>query len=371
MLHATKLLAQFSLVEKELFKQFDQEKKVVFSTWERLMHDNDLSKRVQKQHYTLLVPEWQGEIGAVHAYHQEEQSYICLGVDGSQIYYDKHQGPPCYVINVGAIELKYGDFDTRVALYSEPFLKVLHTDKDDGGSVEFVNLEREKYELAHIVQHSKDIKKMYPHVSYVAMFDGPLVFFHVDIDDEKKVAYLQDYFAYLTQLYEQKILYVGYISLPKNTEFLNVVRLELAQYDEQLLHDMFERITDSDIAASYLQPGQRTVLCKSKAPVAYLYPEHSKPYFCYMHVGAEIVRLEMPAWIAHNDAYVEHICRIILDQVSKGYGYPVALFEAHEQAVIKSSERALFYNMLRKMSSQSDYLYVASQKSLKKEKLNM
>ena len=37
---------------------------------------------------------------------------------------------------------------------------------------------------------------------------------------------------------------------------------------------------------------------------------------------------------------------IIFDQTVKGGGYPVALTEAHEQAVVREADRLYFYQML-------------------------
>ncbi len=60
------------------------------------------------------------------------------------------------------------------------------------------------------------------------------------------------------------------------------------------------------------------------------------------------------------------ICSIVLDQALKGKGYPVCLFEAHEQAVIKSADREFFYEMLRSLYQKNNKNYAVSCKSLKK-----
>jgi hypothetical protein len=85
-----------------------------------------------------------------------------------------------------------------------------------------------------------------------------------------------------------------------------------------------------------------------------------------VHVGAEIARLEFPAWIAQDCALVDKICAMALDQALKGNGYPVCLFEAHEQAVIKNYDREFFYLMIQKITNQSAGTYQVSKKSLKK-----
>jgi hypothetical protein len=43
---------------------------------------------------------------------------------------------------------------------------------------------------------------------------------------------------------------------------------------------------------------------------------------------------------------LEQSLGIVLAQVYKGYGYPIALAEAHNQAVIKGSDRLRFFALL-------------------------
>jgi hypothetical protein len=74
-------------------------------------------------------------------------------------------------------------------------------------------------------------------------------------------------------------------------------------------------------------------------------PEH-QIYICYLHVGSEIVRIEMPAWTALNRELRHQALGMILAQVQKGLGYPVALAEAHNQAVVTGSDRQRFFSAL-------------------------
>ncbi|NES45810.1 DNA double-strand break repair nuclease NurA, partial [Moorena sp. SIO2C4] len=97
--------------------------------------------------------------------------------------------------------------------------------------------------------------------------------------------------------------------------------------------------------ASFLQPGQRSPLFKSSARILDLY-DHHRIYFCYVHVGTEIARIEMPEWVAQNSALLNQALSLMLGQVYKGYGYPIAVSEAHNQAVIKAGDRNRFFALL-------------------------
>lgn len=70
--------------------------------------------------------------------------------------------------------------------------------------------------------------------------------------------------------------------------------------------------------------------------------------FCYVHVGAEIARLEFPAWVGEDATLLGSALSLVLGQVHKGYGYPVALAEAHNQAVVRGGDRARFFAMLER-----------------------
>jgi NurA-like 5'-3' nuclease len=75
------------------------------------------------------------------------------------------------------------------------------------------------------------------------------------------------------------------------------------------------------------------------------YGEH-QVYFYYLNVGAEIARVEVPQWVALDESLLSLGQSLILDQCRRGQGYPVAISEAHEQAVIKGADRQLFRRMV-------------------------
>jgi hypothetical protein len=63
-------------------------------------------------------------------------------------------------------------------------------------------------------------------------------------------------------------------------------------------------------------------------------------------VGTEIARLEFPGWVAEDTSLLETALSLTLAQVQKGYGYPVALAEAHNQAVVRGGDRTRFFALL-------------------------
>lgn len=50
--------------------------------------------------------------------------------------------------------------------------------------------------------------------------------------------------------------------------------------------------------------------------------------------------------MSRDPALLDLVHAVSLDQARKGNGYPVALAEAHQRAVVRGAERGLFYRMV-------------------------
>ena len=103
-------------------------------------------------------------------------------------------------------------------------------------------------------------------------------------------------------------------------------------------------MSDAAVFWSLLTEGQRSPRFRSAARVTAAYAAPID--FVYIHVGVEIARLEFPAWV--TPAGLELLAACVLDQCAKGRGYPVALSEAHEQAVVRAADRRTFDELVRR-----------------------
>lgn len=365
MLDRQKLLKELSQIDQRIFGKADDELVLAQTTWKLIQNDDMLAAKLQAKKWSVLVPLWQGALGKVCDVQSQSHPYQVLAVDGSQIYYDRHQGPACYLINVGSVFFSYGLVQSIVKFESTPSV-VMSAGQGETCNAEGVNLAREKAELTWAVCQARKIVNLSQN-PFLCLFDGTLIFFQADGQTEQKEQFLIQYFQHLQALCDEKILHVGYISFPRSKELVNILKLVIVDFEDKKTEACgLHKLTDMDVVQFFLQSGQRSIVFESKAPVCYLYPKHLKPYFCYLNVGQEIARLEFPAWIAQDQNLVNQICGIVLDQASKGNGYPVCLFEAHEQAVVKACDRDFFYHMIQKMTQQQAGNYQISKKSLKK-----
>ena len=104
---------------------------------------------------------------------------------------------------------------------------------------------------------------------------------------------------------------------------------------------------DRDLFQRILAPGSRSPVYRTNSSVPReFYGEEQQVYFYYLHVGEEIARVEVPKWVALDEKLLGLGHSLILDQCRRGQGYPVAISEAHEQAVIHTSDRRVFKQLV-------------------------
>lgn len=376
MLNRSKVMHKLRQASEKLFVDISPAFQTARDVWDTICQDPVFIHKVRQAQDKApwLLPTWQGTLNEFCSNEKKIDSYRVLAIDGSQIYPDRHQGTSCYLINIGTVVLTYGLQGKSVVFDSQP--SVFVNEEDDyemqEASTEIVNCKRQELEFYEGIQASKQFYT--DEVPFVFLFDGSLIFWHLESKDmQLKHTFLGRYLASLYQLQQNKILTAGYISLPKNKELINLLRLQLCNFnfDACEAYKDVDPLVDTNIAHFFLKPFTRSIIFKNHAKICELYPEQLHPHFFYLHVGTEIGRVEIPAWIAADQTHVDLISRILIDQSIKGRGYPVALAEAHEQAVIKGPDREFFYQLINKIGFERNQQVHMSQKSIKKRGLSI
>ena len=95
------------------------------------------------------------------------------------------------------------------------------------------------------------------------------------------------------------------------------------------------------------------------------YREH-RVHFVYLNTGDEIARVDLPEWVADDGAALDFVHGAIVDQIEKGLGYPVSLTEAHEQAVVRSADRRLFWEVVERTAREAGRSTLQSAKATSK-----
>ena len=298
--------------------------------------------------------------------------YTAIASDGSHIDIDRHSPARCFLINIGSVVLSYGQNPSAI-LRSHPILYALEEEMsivDPLGSSEqpiqgsLLGIKRAVSECESLVETTNNIS---PTVPTVALLDGSLILWELAgraYPDYVKQALLQNGFLpALDQLMEAgeniPLALISYISAPRSTEVANVLRVAICPYDPPDCDRHCPRnkpssnrecgiingIYDSDIFSSLLETGERSSTFSSRSSIVTEYYGKHEVRFFYIKTNDEIARVEFPRWVEER-GLIEQIHTMVLDQCHRGHGYPVALSEAHEQAVVNSSDREQFRHLV-------------------------
>ncbi|MGE0010545.1 MAG: DNA double-strand break repair nuclease NurA [Candidatus Babeliales bacterium] len=369
MLDRAKLFKALEQVENELFFDTSHEILKARAVWQEIIKDPLFQPKVRKSGSPLYPPSWFEDLGTVYPVQPTIEHYAALSVDGSQVYPDRHQGTSCFLINIGTVAIVYGK-ESTIALSSLPLVFTGQQNEDMPDlSRDTVNCLRQAHEFTHGKELCAFYKQQHNAIPMLLLFDGSLIFWHLAAKEaEIKEQYAAQHIAVFEDLYKEQTLLTGYISLPRSKELVSLVRLKMANFNAQdaLALSDIDHVVDSTLVAGFLQPFERTIVFQSNTPICGVYPEHLRPYFFYMHMGEEIARVEIVAWIAQQKEFVDLVASIIADQARKGRGYPVVIAEAHEQAVVKGADRDYFYQVIEHMGTGRGRHQPGSQKSFKK-----
>ncbi|BAZ82680.1 MAG: DNA double-strand break repair nuclease NurA [Sphaerospermopsis kisseleviana] len=287
--------------------------------------------------------------------------HTVIATDGSQIAPNHHEIAYCYLLNIGRVVLHYGQnkhplLDSLPEVFYKP--EDLYIARQWGlRTEEWMSNRRTASEITVLSELACSVKTEVP---ALAMVDGSLIYWFLDqLPMDARDRILPPILAAWQQLQKAEIPIIGYLSAARNLESTNFLRLLACPYPvpdcisycpDQLDHvpcRKFENLRDTTLWTTQLKPGQRGPLWRSNNRILQLYEEQTI-YFCYVHVGTEISRIEFPAWVANSSQMLDQALGLMLAQVQKGYGYPVAIAEAHNQAVVRGGDKNHFFALLER-----------------------
>ena len=293
-------------------------------------------------------------------------AHTVLATDGSQISPSHHEIAYCYLLNTGRVALHYGQsryplLDSLPEVIYRP--EDLYVSRQWGiRTEEWMGYRRtvaEAEALAELALSELAIaaSKASP---TLALTDGSLIYWFLeDLPIGARDRILPPILKAWDRLQAAGIPLIGYVSASRSGEALNFLRLQSCPFKEPDCQthctskvdrtpcQVYEPLRDVALWSTRLEPGQRGPLWRSSANILAEYKAHPI-YFCYVHVGAEVARVEMPEWVATNAKLRDAALEMVLTQVQKGYGYPIALAEAHNQAVVRGGDRTRFFALLER-----------------------
>ncbi len=304
-----------------------------------------------------------GKREAVAALDTARHPWTVVAVDGSQIMPSHHEVHNCYLLNAGVARISYG-LALPPLLYSEPRL---HARPDDLYPLVdrrrvhidelYVSLERGLFELELLTETACQAAADGP---TLAMYDGSLIPWSVE---KMSSSYQENYFARLEELMvrlrQAKVPIVGYLSHSRSTDLVNCLRVSICPYEVSHCREHCGDLNEEEFPCSKVWPlsdrslferllpvNQRSSVFASGASVSKLMPAADRSCFVYLRGVSEVARIELPMWVFSDQKLFHFALQAVRTQVEKGQGYPVALAEAHHQAVIKGPERERFFELV-------------------------
>jgi hypothetical protein len=302
------------------------------------------------------------------------QSHTVLATDGSQISPNHHEIAYCYLINIGRVVLHYGQsrypiLDSLPEVYYRS--EDLYASRQWGiQTEEWMGYQRVVSEIEALSELATALATKQPaKAPILAMVDGSLIYWFLEnLPNQARDRILEPVLEAWRQMQQAQVPLLGYISASRSRSTLNFLRLSACPYlaPDCATHclsqqngaeaspppcQIFDPLRDTSLWANLLEPGQRSPMWRSSAKVLDRYDQSI--YFCYLHVGTEIARVELPGWVAADETTLNRCLGLVLAQVQKGYGYPVALAEAHNQAVVRGGDRQHFFAMLEQQMIQA------------------
>ena len=295
--------------------------------------------------------------------------FTILATDGSHIDVDRHKSTRCYLINIGTVILHYGaspsaTLDSFPHLYSgDEDLVISPTGvrgREQPIEGTLLGIKRsvdECHQLAELAAELPQDKLT------LALLDGSLILWGLEAYPEFVTEALLDkgFLGYLDDMRRlnngKKLALASYISFPRGTDVVNALRVALCPHDPADCDrycpsnkarecDTVAGVRDRELFSNLLGQGERSAIFASQSFIVQKHYGVHQVYFFYIKVDDEIARVELPQWVAMDENLLNLVHTLVLDQCQRGQGYPVALSEAHEKAVVTGVDREEFWQLV-------------------------
>ncbi len=383
-LEIDKIAPQVEDLAREISLEREEQSKALKLAWGTFLklgpEQEELKKRLEAARTTFLVAEPLQDLGSFPLCNTPPRDYSVIAVDGSNLSSERYSPLPYFMINLGVAILSYGAAPDA-KLFSTPRLYFKPEDivvRDPSGKEcdvlikgALLGVRRQVEEAACLASIVTDLEPGERPV--LALLDGSLVLW--GLEDQTFGAFVHHAMldeGLLKALGKVKlhssnqIAMASYISTPGSNEVVNLLRLHLcprepvncdrfcrekAQGSREC--DVLSGVGDNALFLSLLKPGQRSPVFGSRSSVMKYYGENRVCFF-YVRLEDEVARVEVPEWMTRTENLIALTHSMVYDQCLRGAGYPVALSESHELAVLRGEDRRLFNSMLEQLCLEKD-----------------
>ena len=299
-----------------------------------------------------------------------------VAADGSSIEPDRFAPVQCYVINSGYVVLPYGVPAVEPRLAAQAVLgpelsSPAGSGRDDGGEETSargwgVSLRRDVHELEVGVWAALPAVESGP---VVLLYDGTLLPW--DLDSPEVAAPIRADLQQRTNRALDDVRNVGsaislgaYVSGSRARDLVTSLAA-LAPTNARRWPD-----ADSQLMYRLLAPSQRSAVFEARSKrrdrIEEQFSSHQVCFF-YLRVGDDVARVELPHWATAADM-LGRLHATLVDQCERCGGYPRALQEAHEQAVISAGDRLQFSLLLERAAARQGLQPRSNSKQMSKRR---
>jgi len=329
-----------------------------------------LKKKIAGSKTSWLVAELFDGLASRYPAKPLPTEFTVMATDGSHIDVDRHRSTRCYLINIGSAVIHYGasptaSLDSSPTLYSGDEDLVIMPSAGDKGREQFVEgtllgIKRAVEECRRLTVLARELP---PAGNGLALLDGSLMLWGLEgfPDFVNEALLIKGFLSCLDELKslnnDKKLALASYISFPRSTDVVNVLRLAICPYESANCEnycppgkpgacEAVAGVRDRDLFHNLLGEGERSALFGTSSKIVKKHYGVHNICFFYLRVDDEVARVEVPQWVAQDEGLLNLVHSLVLDQCRRGQGYPVTLSESHELAVVTGADREKFWQMV-------------------------
>ncbi len=286
-----------------------------------------------------------------------------IAADGSQIFPDPHAPALYYLINTGVYTYFHGEQRLPTQLMSP---NLVYSDKmlqdRDGRLItnQIVNARRTLAEMQALADAAWELRG--ENRPIIALHDGGLLKFFGGNEVEAMGSIEDDYMNAMEKLFSCGAVLAGYLDVPRSTYIISLLHL-LSLQPDQIKEVSFkssgelEGLNDLMLLSHVLDAGERSAILTQNSPQNKEYRDRKgsdyEIAFFYLNVSTSnrpnIVRVDIPMWVARDRAAVDALHALLLAQcaIQGRKHYPYALTRADELAYVSSIEKSQLDELIR------------------------
>src|SRR5438105_264971 len=193
------------------------------------------------------------------------------------------------------------------------------------------------------------------HVPAVALVDGTLLFSVLEERprDFLRSRFYSDFVFQLERLRRARVCVAAYASRSRGIDLVHLFRAVCGSTPlvcgscNGANACALRGLNDAHLIGRRLDRWDRSGLFRVRSNVHDPYYGIHRVYFFLLATGDEVARVEVPEWVARDQAMLGLLHAVLVDQCTKGFGYPAVLARADDRAVISLADRGVLDTLVQ------------------------